>query len=60
MKRFYCQTCKRFKRRYEVKSEMVGYQTYWFFCKWCHKSVMYSEDALEKTLALADMGKEAE
>ena len=50
MKKYYCPTCNKFKRRYELKSELIGYETYGLFCKWCHNRVYSTESVLEKIL----------
>ena len=47
--KFYCPTCKKFKHKWEVKIKddtRIG----WYECKWCHKNVKFSRDAIENIL----------
>lgn len=50
MKKFYCPTCKKFKRRIDVK-KVDDCRCYWYTCRWCHQDVKYSESVLEELLA---------
>lgn len=49
--RFYCETCKSFKHRWEVKRE-DNCRFYWYTCKWCHKQVTETVYAIESMLSL--------
>ena len=47
--KFYCATCKKIKRRKEIKRIDDGRSIY-YSCKWCHKNVVDLDAALEKVL----------
>jgi hypothetical protein len=50
LKKYYCPHCNEFKNRFQLKSKMIGIETYWFDCKWCHKSVRYTSDVILEIL----------
>lgn len=49
--RFYCNTCQKFKHRWEVKRE-DDTRVYWYTCKWCHKPVSETTYAVQSALKL--------
>lgn len=50
--RFYCDTCKKFKHRWEVKRE-DNTRVYWYTCKWCHEPVSETTYAIQCALGAA-------
>ncbi len=50
IKKFYCPTCQKLKRRYEVKIQ-DDTRTWWYECKWCHEPVEFTNDVLEEYLS---------
>lgn len=53
--KYYCEKCKNFKTRKEVKRtdhiSCWGYPFHKYECTWCHKPVMKSQEALKAVLA---------
>lgn len=51
MKKYYCPVCKEFKGRLGVESKATGMASSWYFCKYCHHEIIYTQTIFEKMMA---------
>lgn len=49
--KYYCPECGKLKNRFQVKYR-DDTRSYWYECKWCHKVVIPTRNAIEQVLGL--------